>query len=149
MTDHESDLLRHFEALDLPAHATAWLLDVWNLTQFFDDVVDGDLVRPAAAHEAIWKAFVTFPANSFFIANAQVLQAALATAVLKWEASHVAERSQMADERSFMWRAAYYDLVMLVVLLCQGRESAMAKAPTVMALYGEKFSDYRAEFPNV
>ena len=148
MTDHESDLLRHFEALDLPAHATAWLLDVWHLTQFFDDVVDGDLVRPQTAHDAIWKAFVTAPANPFFIANAQVLQSALATAVLKWEASHTAERSNMADERSFMWRAAYYDLVLLVVLLCQGYESAMAKAPTVMALYGEKFSDYRAEFPN-
>ena len=146
--DYESDLLQHFEKLELPANATAWLLDLWRLTQFFDDVVDGDLIRPQAAHDAVWKAFVTFPGNAFYLANAQVLQAALATAVLKWEASHTAERTCMADERSFMWRAAYYDIVMLVVLLCQGYESAMEKAPTVMALYGEKFSDYRAEFPN-
>ena len=144
----EESLLRNFEALDLPANATAWLLDLWALTQFFDDVVDGDTVRPAAAHEVIWKALVTFPANSFYVANATVLQSALATAVLKWEASHSAERLNKADERSFMWRAAYYDVVLLVVLLCQGYESAMAKAPTIMALYGEKFSDYRAEFPN-
>jgi len=146
--DYESDLLQHFEKLELPANATAWLLDLWRLTQFFDDVVDGDLIRPQAAHDAVWKAFVTFPANPFYVTNATVLQAALATAVLKWEASHTAERTCMADERSFMWRAAYYDIVLLVVLLCQGYESAMAKAPTVMALYGEKFSDYRAEFPN-
>ena len=144
----EESLLKHFEALDLPREATAWLLDLWALTQFLDDIVDGDLVRPQAAHEAIWKAFVTFPGNSFYLANASVLQSALAIAVLKWEASHTAERSSMADERSFMWRAGYYDIVLLVVLLCQGYESAMAKSPTVMALYGEKFSDYRAEFSN-
>ena len=140
--------MRNFEALDLPRDATAWLLDLWALTQFLDDVVDGDLIRPITAHEAIWKTFVAFPTNPFFVANVSALQPAIATAILKWQASHVAERSGMADERSFMWRAAYYDIVLLVVLLCQGYESAMAKAPTVMALYGEKFSDYRAEFPN-
>ena len=147
MTAEES-LVRNFEALDLPRDATAWLLDLWALTQFLDDVVDGDLIRPITAHEAIWKTLVTFPANPFFIANVTALQPAVATLILKWEASHTAERSGMADERSFMWRAGYYDVVLLVVLLCQGYESAMAKAPTVMALYGEKFSDYRAEFPN-
>lgn len=146
--DYETSLRENFAALDLPPNAAAWLMDVWHLTQFFDDVVDGDLVRPNDAHNAVWKAFVTFPANPFYLAHATVLQSALATAVLKWEASHTAERTCMADERSFMWRAAYYDIVLLVVLLCQGYESAMEKAPTVMALYGEKFSDYRAEFPN-
>jgi len=148
VSDAEHWLLKNFEALDLPRDATAWLLDLWALTQFLDDVVDGDVVRPQAAHEAIWKTLVTFPANPFFIANVMALQPAVATLILKWEASHIAERSKMADERSYMWRAGYYDVVLLVVLLCQGYESAMAKAPTVMALYGEKFSDYRAEFPN-
>ena len=147
MTPEES-LLRNFEALDLPRDATAWLLDLWALTQFFDDVVDGDLIRPQTAHEAIWKALMTFPTNPFFVANVTALQPAIATAILKWEASHAAEMTGRADERSFAWRASYYDIVLLVVLLCQGYESAMAKAPTVMALYGEKFSDYRAEFPN-
>lgn len=147
MTPEES-LLRNFEALDLPRDATAWLLDLWALTQFFDDVVDGDLIRPQTAHEAIWKALMTFPTNPFFVANVTALQPAIATAILKWEASHTAEMTGRADERSFAWRASYYDIVLLVVLLCQGYESAMAKAPTIMALYGEKFSDYRAEFPN-
>jgi hypothetical protein len=91
---------------------------------------------------------MTFPTNPFFVANVTALQPAIATAILKWEASHTAEMTGRADERSFAWRASYYDIVLLVVLLCQGYESAMAKAPTVMALYGEKFSDYRAEFPN-
>jgi hypothetical protein len=148
VTEAEQSLLQHFQAWELPQNATAWLMDLWGITQFLDDIVDGDLVRPQAAHDAVWKILVTFPGNPFFVANASALQTALATAILKWEASHTAERTNLADERSFMWRAAYYDIVMLVVLLCQGYESAMAKAPSVMALYGEKFSDYRAEFPN-
>ena len=148
MIDAKDWLLKNFEALELPANATAWLLVLWDLTQFLDDVVDGDFARPQVAHDAVWKALVTFPGNSFYQTHSTVLQAALATAVLKWEASHTAERTCKADERSFMWRAGYYDIVLLVVLLCQGYESAMAKAPSVMALYGEKFSDYRAEFTN-
>lgn len=148
MTDAERSLISHFEAWDLPPDASAWLLDLWALTQFFDDVVDGDLIRPKTAHDAVWKAFVTFPGNRFYVENVSSLQPAIATAILKWEASHTAERTCLADERSFMWRAAYYDIVLLVILLCQGYASAMEKAPSVMALYGEKFSDYRAEFPN-
>jgi hypothetical protein len=73
---------------------------------------------------------------------------ALGTAILKWKASDDAERSGQADEKSFVWRATYYDLVLLVVLVCQGRESAMEKAGAVMALYGESFAKYREEFPN-
>ncbi len=106
MTPEES-LLRNFEALDLPRDATAWLLDLWALTQFFDDVVDGDLIRPQTAHEAIWKALMTFPTNPFFVANVTALQPAIATAILKWEASHTAEMTGRADERSFAWRASY------------------------------------------
>lgn len=148
MTDAEHWLLKNFEALDLPANATAWLLDLWKITQVLDDLTDGDLVSPRSAHDAVWKILVTFPTNPFFIANAAVLQPALATAILKWEAANQAERAKTADEKSYMWRAGYYDIVLLVLLLCQGYDSAMAKASSVMALYGEKFSDYRAEFSN-
>jgi hypothetical protein len=88
------------------------------------------------------------PANSFFMANASQLLPALATAICKWKASDDAERSGRADEKSFVWRAAYYDIVLLTVLLCLGRESAMEKAGAVMALYGEDFAKYREEFPH-
>ena len=148
MTDAEHWLLKNFEALDLPANATAWLLDLWKITQVLDDLADDDRVSPAEVQEAVWKILVTFPANPFFIANAAALQPALATAVLKWEAANRAEKTGQADEKSYMWRAGYYDIVVLVLLLCQGYDSAMAKASSVMALYGEKFSDYRAEFSN-
>jgi hypothetical protein len=59
-----------------------------------------------------------------------------------------AEASGKADERSFVWRAAYYDVVLLAVLLCHGQAAALDMAPVVMMMYGEPFADYREEFPH-
>lgn len=136
-----------FDCLELPPEASAWLLDVWQVIQVLDDVADGDVVERPALDGAVWAALVTLPGNPFYIANYQALQAALATAVLKWKASDDAERAGQADARSFMWRAGYYDLVLLVVLLTKGHATAMKDAVKVMRLYGEQLDDYLKEFP--
>lgn len=140
-------LVIHFEELDLPPEAAAWLMDVWRLIQMFDDVADDDPVDRPTLDSAVWTALVTMPGNPFYLANYQALQPALATAVLKWQASDLAERSGKADARSFMWRAGFYDLVLLVVLLTKGQANAMNAAIKVMHLYGEQLDDYLKEFP--
>jgi hypothetical protein len=136
----------HFQTLELPPEAAAWLLDVWQLIQTLDDVADGDPVSRDGLNAAIWAALVTMPANPFYLTNAQALQSGLATLVLKWQASDDAERQSKADARSFMWRAGYYDLILLVVLLTKGHATAMGKAMTVMHLYGETLHEYLKEF---
>ena len=144
MTD---DLHHHFaETLDLPSAAVEWLLDVWRMIQMLDDVADGDPVSRDDLNAAIWAALVTMPANPFFLANAAALQTALAQMVLKWQASDDAERQGQADARSFVWRAGYYDLVLLVVLLTKGHADAMKGAKTIMHLYGETLHEYLKEF---
>ena len=111
-----------------------------------DDVADGDAVPRSDLDVAIWTSLVTMPANPFYVANFQSLQAALALLVLKWKASDDAERAGQADARSFIWRAAYYDLVLLVVLLTKGHATAMKDAVKVMHLYGETLPEYLKEF---
>jgi hypothetical protein len=140
-------LEEHFvNALDLPGTAVDWLLDLWRVIQVFDDVHDGD---PAGdVMPALWAALVSMPSNPFYQANAAALQAAVATAILKWHAANEAEDAGQADERSFVWRAAYYDVVLLAVLLCHGQAEALRLAPTIMLMYGEPFAAYREEFPN-
>lgn len=136
----------HFDnQLGLPPAAIDWLLDLWHTIQAFDDMQDGDPVEDAMP--ALWGALVSMPGNPFYQSNATALQGAIATAILKWHAANVAEENGRADERSFMWRAAYYDVVLLVVLLCHGQAEALRLAPTVMMMYGEPFADYREEFP--
>jgi hypothetical protein len=74
------------------------------------------------------------------------LQTGLALLVMKWKASDDAERAGQADARSFIWRAGYYDLVLLVVLLTKGHATAMKDAVKVMHLYGEQLDVYLKEF---
>lgn len=149
MTSSEQNLLILFDKLlGLPADAVDWLLDVWAVFQVFDDVADGDNVERKALHDAIWGSLVKMPSNPFYLANSGALIPIMASAILKWVASDEAERAGKADEKSFVWRASYYDIVLLVVLLSQGKDAALAKAATVMALYGEDFGAYKKEFPN-
>jgi hypothetical protein len=132
--------------LDLPGTAVDWLLDLWRVIQVFDDVHDGD---PAGdVMPALWASLVSMPGNPFYVANAAVLQSSVATAILKWHAANEAEAAGQADERSFVWRAAYYDVVLLATLLCHGQAEALRLAPTIMLMYGEPFAAYREEFPN-
>lgn len=148
MTPSELKLQSLFdEGLGLPPEATDWLLAVWAVFQVFDDVADGDEVRRSDLHDAIWNTLVRMPSNPFYAANSGALLPIMASAILKWVASDDAERAGRADEKSFVWRASYYDIVLLVVLLAQGKDAALAKAATVMSLYGETFEDYRKEFP--
>jgi hypothetical protein len=136
------------DALELPPAAAAWLLDLWHVIQVFDDFADGDPVERSALDAAIYASLVDLPANPFYQTYAATLSPMLCAMVLKWKGSDTAEREGRADEKSFVWRAAYYDVILMVVMLCHGPKTAMHAADKVMALYGEKFEDYLKEFPN-
>ena len=146
MDEAGQSLAVHFQNLGLPPDAAGWLLDIWQLIQAWDDVADGDAIERDRLDRAIWASLVTMPANPFYLAHAASLQAGLASLVLKWQASDDAERAGEADARSFVWRAGYYDLVLLVVLLTKGHANAMKQAKTVMHLYGETLHEYLKEF---
>lgn len=144
MTEH---LRAHFrDILGLPESAIAWLLDLWRVIQAFDDFADGDAVERSDLDTVIWAALVGMPCNAFFAANSQALLPVMATQVLKWQASDQAERAGNADAKSYMWRAGYYDVVLIVTQLCRGHDFARDAASTAMSLYGETYEDYMKEF---
>jgi len=121
---------------------------IYQAIQVFDDVVDGDEVTRHDLDKTIWNMLVAMHQNQFWRLNQDALSPLLATMILKWQASDIAERAGKADEKSFVWRAGYYDLVLASVQICHGPEIAIKMAPYVMALYGEKFEDYMREFKN-
>jgi hypothetical protein len=133
-------------AFDLPDAAVAWLVGMWDAIQFLDDVADGDTVSRSAQDRAFNQLLVAMPANPFFAANAGALLPVVAVQLLKWQASDMVERAGKADAKSYMWRAGYYDLVLLVIQICHGYEKALLAAPSVMSLYGETLADYLGEF---
>lgn len=128
--------------LALPDDATEWLLDVWQMIQAFDDVVDGD--KPENFTQAIWTSLAGMSLNPFHERHRSLLQPIIIASTLKWMAANHAEGKGLQDERSYMWRAGYYDLVMMATALCHGHNSVLAfKA---LNLYGETFDEYKKEF---
>jgi hypothetical protein len=132
--------------LALPAPAIDWLLMLYGAIQVFDDVADGDPVEREDLNAAIWNTLVGMNQNAFWIANCHSLAPIVATMILKWQASDQAERAGQADAKSFVWRAGYYDVVLMTVALCHGTQQATEKAQQVMELYGETFEEYLKEF---
>jgi len=130
----------------LPTPAVEWLLMLYGAIQVFDDVADGDLVEREDLNAVIWNTLVGMNQNTFWLANSNNLAPLVATMILKWQASDQAERAGKADAKSFVWRAGYYDVVLMVVALCHGTNRATSDASSVMELYGEKFEDYMKEF---
>jgi hypothetical protein len=119
---------------------------LWGAIQVFDDVADGDPVEREDLNAAIWNTLVGMNQNNFWAANSLTLAPVVATMILKWQGSDQAERAGNADARSYVWRAGYYDVVMMVVALCHGTKYATENAHLVMALYGETLEDYMKEF---
>ena len=138
----ETHLSTHFDALGLPAPAKAWLLDLWTVIQVLDDAADGDKSDRKDVESAAWAIFVTMPMNDMYQKNAGVLQPLLALAVLKWRAANEIEAAGEADERTYVARAAYYDIVMMVCHICGIPDSGA----TCIQLYGETFADYILEW---
>ena len=132
----------------LPQPAIELLLMVFDAIQVFDDVADGDQVEREDLNATIWNTLVGMHQNSFFIANSHHLTPLMATMILKWQASDTAERDGQANAKSFMWRAGYYDLVLMAVSIVHGAGFATLHGHHVMALYGETFEDYMKEFGN-
>lgn len=135
----DAQLSEHFHAIGLPAEAQEWLVDLWRVVQVIDDAQDGDANSGAA--DAAMAIFYRMPANAFYRANQVMLMGALAVMVAKWRAANEAEERGVADARSYMWRAGYYDVVALAAHLC-GCDPVDG-----LALYGETFADYQREFP--
>jgi hypothetical protein len=121
---------------------------LYEAIQVFDDVADGDAVERDDLNAAIWNTLVGMSQNTFWIANSQTLTPVVASMILKWQASDQAERNGKADARSFVWRAGYYDVVLMTVALCHGTQRATETAQQVMELYGETLEDYMKEFGN-
>ena len=142
-------LQENFEkVLELPESAQSWLLMLWDTIQTFDDYADGDTVNRSRLDKLIWHTLAAMPNNPFYSANSSLLSSLIITAILKWHASDQAERGGKSDAKSYMWRAAYYDIVLFVFALCHGYEAAQEHAATILNLYAETFTEYQQEFSN-
>jgi hypothetical protein len=144
----KQELIIHFSNLNLPLDTQRWLTDFWDVIQGLDDWRDNDVVDPAEKEKVIYQVMVALPSNLFFQRHAQHLLPIMSNLVLKWIAANRLEDNKEELNKAYMWRAAYYDLVLEVVRLVHGYENAAVASQYVAKMYGESFEDYVKEFQN-
>lgn len=145
--EQRANLKKHLEhSFRLPPSAVEFLEKVWSSCQFFDDIADDDKISRDEINMAIWDHFVGLAGNQFFLDNGLALRGALATFILKWQASDAAERAGEASAKSYMWRAGFYDVALLVVCLVHGYEASIPASKEMMDFYGETYEGYMKEF---
>jgi hypothetical protein len=144
----KQELIIHFSNLNLPLDTQRWLTDFWDVIQGLDDWRDNDAVDPAEKEKIIYQVMVSLPSNPFFQRHAQHLLPIMSNLVLKWIAANRLEDNKEELNKAYMWRAAYYDLVLEVVGLVHGYENAAVASQYVAKMYGESFEDYVKEFQN-
>lgn len=139
------ELRTAFAKFGLPIDAVVFLLKVWDAIQFLDDVKDGHAVTNVDA--GIYTLIVGLPTDPFLAQHRTILEGALVAAYHKWQAANRIEAAQDRAQlnKAYMWRAGYYDLVLLVVALCLPREETEVIAPEILKLYGETCEDYVKE----
>ena len=136
--------------LNLSPSATDFVLMLWAIIQFFDDVFDSDGYTGAIPRDTTEKVLldvlVRLPLNPFYVANGPTLIPILANALVTWKASDTMERKGDANERSYVYRSSFYSVLLSVYTLSFGLDAAMADADKILNLYGETYSDYKTEF---
>jgi len=138
----------HFAPLNLPEPTVRWLLDFWSVIQGLDDWRDNDEVSPQEKEAVIYKVMFLLPNNTFFQYHSKELLPIVSNLVLRWIGANRLEDNKEDLHKAYMWRAAYYDLILEVVRLVHGFEAAANASDFVARLYGETFEDYVKEFQN-
>jgi hypothetical protein len=138
----------HFAPLNLPEPTVRWLLDFWSVIQGLDDWRDNDEVSPQEKEAVIYKVMFLLPNNPFFQYHSKELLPIVSNLVLRWIGANRLEDNREDLHKAYMWRAAYYDLILEVVRLVHGFEAAADASDFVAKLYGETFEDYVKEFQN-
>jgi hypothetical protein len=134
--------------LNLPPATQRWLLDFFDVIQGLDDWRDNDPVEPKQKEKVIYQVMVELPQNHFFQTHSHNLLPLVSILILKWIGANNLEDNREQLHKAYMWRAAYYDLILEVVRLVHGFDEAANAAEYVAKLYGETYEDYVKEFEN-
>lgn len=143
----ESTFRQICASLELSKSATDLVLGLWASCQFFDDVLDLDSEKAGSALDGVMRfLLIESHLSAFYQQNAIAISSCIAVQLAKWKAANYAEENGFADVKSYMWRAGFYDLLLLIVMLDKGIDYANASARDILQCYGEQFQEYLTEF---
>jgi len=126
---------------DITGSACDFLVLLWGMIQFFDDVFDGDPVKDF--DRVLYASLLSLPLNEFYSQYRAALAPAIHMAIEKWHMANSRESAATGDARTFMWRAAYWDVAGTVCSITNNPNMR-----TVIALYAESYEEYLLEVNN-
>jgi predicted CDP-diglyceride synthetase/phosphatidate cytidylyltransferase len=86
------------------------------------------------------------PLNSFWITHQSTLLPIISNTICTWKASDNMEHQGDSNEKSFVYRASFYQGLLMVVTLEKGFDFAYEHSDKILNVYGESFEDYKKEF---
>lgn len=136
-------------------NAVAWVLDLSDSAEMFDDLIDKDHpVDDAQVVRVLRETLLEMPANPFFVEHRQTLLPVLRLAALAWQIANSIEKrfptliGENAMHVSFVLRNICTLIVPFVVEILRGNETAVEIAPSVIDFVVENdksFQEYLDE----
>lgn len=109
---------------------------LWDAIQRWDDVEDEGRCEHHNAMVAWWAFGKEY--HPFFRGNADILRPVLMSMYLQWRAANVLDHGDRDDvAKSYMLRAAYYQVLQVMAAICGGMEHAAQVGPDIYRSYGE------------
>lgn len=132
-------------------HAVAWLLDLSEVCEVFDDLADRDKpVGTARLNNALWLALVEAPGNPFFHVHRATLLPVMIAGINAWQDANIMEFEKRSDSElamSYVLRDWYMELVSVIMYLTRGREAMRAESVNVRRFFTqhESLDRYKAK----
>lgn len=129
--------------------AVLWLVDYFELIEFFDDLIDKDkAVTRKRVVDALWKALFDLCAHSFFLRHARTLLPVMHIGINAWMDANELERTptEQSLHAAYVLRGVCATVIHTTIELTRGRDIMRALSSDVWwFILDENYDSYRLE----
>lgn len=131
-------------------YAVKFCLDLWDISQVWDDLVDKDSDVPAEKiSDAFTKAIFELTGNPFYVEHIMTFRPLIMDTILQWEDANSLEHStDQAKHMAYMLRAGIYNIFCYCAFLIVGHDAYRAMQGKMRLMYGETLQSFMEEMKN-
>lgn len=131
------------------ADAGAFLAQIVSILHFWDDLIDKDHKLSDRTINDMFELMLIFlPRNRFYMANFDMLNPILISAIQNWHLANTIERSEIRESYniSFIIRSSYVDIITMTAYLLGGQDFAQEIGMSIRLLaHKEGMTTYVSE----
>ena len=123
-------------------------LTLFDISQAWDDLVDGDSINPDEVNKCFLNCLFVLPTNPI-VQSMPELPHHIYNVFLRWRDATWLENNEPTDDnlnKCYMLRAGFYDIFVLIAAKLYGDDYARRVGPSVRKFYGETLNEFKREF---